>query len=141
MSRRRIYITKSDAERLNNLLEHGLRHDHRNRANLLVLRDELKRAIIVEPDEVEPDVVTLHSTVSIMDLQNEEVFEFTLVFPEELASVYEGVSVVAPLGAAVLGYKEKDIIRFQTPGGQRRIRIERLLFQPEAAERLQLQVV
>ena len=128
-----------DCEWIADLLQHGLRHDHLNHANLMVLRNELKRAIIVEPDEVEPDVVTMHSTVSIVDLQNEEVSQFTLVFPEELDSVYEGVSVVAPLGAAVLGYKEKDIIRFHTPGGQRRIKIERLLFQPEAVERLQLQ--
>ena len=136
MAKRKVYITSADAERLWEILQTGLQHNRRDAANLMVLRDELRRATIVAPDEVTPDVVTMHSTVRVVDRENGERSEFTLVFPDEVESVYSGISVVAPMGAAVLGYRVGDRIRFRTPGGQRTLEIEEVLYQPEAAGHL-----
>lgn len=131
--KRKIYITRDDADRLQELLRTGLQRAQRDAANLLALQAELRKARIVEPDEVTPDVVTMHSTVRVVDARTGEESEFTLVFPDEVDTVYNGVSVVAPLGAAVLGARVGDSVRFQTPGGQRTIRIEEIVYQPEAA--------
>lgn len=133
MANRRIYITKLDAEKLEQLLRAGLQHNRIDFANLMVLQAELRRATIVAPDQVTPDVVTMHSTIRIVDRDDGETSDFTLVFPEEVESVYGGISVVAPIGAAVLGYRAGDSVSFSTPGGKRKLEIAQVLYQPEAA--------
>lgn len=133
MAKRKIYITKSDAVRLEELLKAGLRHNHMDQANLLVLQQELRAAKIVEPNKVAPDVVTMNSTVRILDVESGESSEITLVFPEHADPVEGRISVVAPMGAAVLGYKVGDTVRFRTPKGERKLQIEEILYQPEAA--------
>jgi len=132
MARRKIYITRSDATKLEELLKDGLRRNRLDHANLLALKEELQRAKIVAPTEVTPDVVTMHSTVRVRDQDGEES-EVTLVFPEEADPVEGRVSVVAPMGVAMLGYKAGDKVKFRTPGGERQIEILEVVYQPEAA--------
>lgn len=134
---RRIYITRDDAGKLEELLKAGFRHNALDRANLQVLQDELHRAKIVTPSQVTPDVVTMHSCVRLKDVASQEAMEITLVFPEEADPDAGSVSVVAPLGAAILGYKAGDTIQFKTPGGVRRVSIEAVTYQPEAAGRVE----
>lgn len=134
MAQRRIYITKDDAKKLEALLKAGLRHNgNRDLANLRVLQEELGRARIVGGSDVTPDVVTMHSCVRVKDLYDDEAMEMTLVFPEEADPDEGRISVVAPIGSAVLGYKTGDTVQFRTPGGLRRLHIEQVLYQPEAA--------
>ncbi len=134
MAQRKIYITSHDAKKLEELLKAGLRHNgNRDLDNLRVLREELRRARIVGAQEVAPDVVTMHSCVCLADLHNDEAMEITLVFPDEIAPDDGRISVVAPIGAAILGYQAGDTVQFRTPGGLRRLRIEQVLYQPEAA--------
>ncbi len=133
MASRRIHITENDARKLKELLKVGLRHNGRDLANLRVLQQELTRARIVSPQDVAPDVVTMHSCVRVRDLNDDEATEVTLVFPEESDPGEGRISVVAPIGAAILGYKTGDTVQFRTPGGPRRLRIEQVLYQPEAA--------
>jgi regulator of nucleoside diphosphate kinase len=111
----------------------NMERNWRDRENLRVLREELARAAIVKPDAVTPDIVTMHSTVRVTDLDTGEGSEFTLVFPEESDRFPDAVSVLAPLGAAVLGYRSGDRIRFRTPKGFRRIEVGDVVYQPEAA--------
>lgn len=136
MAQRTIYITKNDATKLEEILKAGLRHSGRDMANLLVLEQELRRARIVPPDEVAPDVVTMYSCVRVRTGDDDESMEFTLVFPEQADPDNGRISVVAPIGAAILGYKAGDVVRFTTPGGVRRLHIEQVLYQPEAAGQL-----
>ena len=90
-------------------------------------------AEIVEPKSVPADVVTMNSRVVVKDVESGETSEYTLVFPEQ-ADVAQGrLSVVSPIGTAILGYAKGDTIAWQTPGGPRQIRIEDVLYQPEAA--------
>jgi regulator of nucleoside diphosphate kinase len=136
MAKRTIYITEDDARRLEELLKAGLRHSGRDMANLRVLQDELRRAKIVAPDEITPDVVTMYSCVQVRASGDEEPMVFSLVFPEQADPDRGRISVVAPIGAAVLGYKAGDTIRFSTPGGVQQLRIEQVLYQPESAQQV-----
>ncbi len=133
MARRTIYITQQDASRLREWLRTSGRRHEKDRAHLNVLRRELERAHVIEPDEVPPDVVTMHSRVRIEDPQTKQKLLCTLVFPEDALAADERISVLAPLGAAILGCRAGDVIRFEVPVGQRTVRILEVLYQPEAA--------
>ena len=133
MSNRQIFITRRDRERLTLMLEEALAGKHRDAAFLKELARELAIAETVEPKAVPADVVTMNSRVVVKDLENGESSEYTLVFPEQ-ADVEQGrLSVVSPIGTAILGYAKGDTINWQTPGGPRQIRIMDIPYQPEAA--------
>ena len=87
------------------LLEIAKSIHSRDRGDLIGLEAELKRAIIVDPKEVPTDVITMNSQADLVDLDTGEKVTFTVVFPRN-ANVDEGrISVLAPLGAAMLGYR------------------------------------
>jgi regulator of nucleoside diphosphate kinase len=75
----------------------------------------------------------MNSEVALRDLDTGEELVLTLVFPAAANAEARRVSVLAPLGTAVLGYRARDVIEWQVPGGMRRLRVERVLYQPEAA--------
>jgi len=105
---------------------------------LPVLDRELERAIVMKPEEIPPSVVTMNSEVEVRDLETGSTLCLTLVFPT-LANIESGrVSVLAPMGLALLGSREGDEVAWQTPRGVRRSRVERVVFQPEAAGRFDL---
>jgi regulator of nucleoside diphosphate kinase len=133
MARRSIYITRQDANRLQEWLRISRRRHEKDRENLDVLERELERAHLIEPDAVPGDVVTMHSQVRLMDPATRQELQCTLVFPEDAVARHERVSVLAPLGAAILGCRAGDEIRFQVPGGARTVRVLQVLYQPEAA--------
>lgn len=133
MAERDIFITEEDHERLTNLLSGVVRRTTRDRAHLDKLSDELDRAHIVPAAEIPPDVVTMGSEVALRDLDTGEEMTFKVVYPSEANVEQQKVSVLAPLGTAVLGYRAGDDIEWNVPGRTRRIRIERVLYQPEAA--------
>ncbi|HPM24966.1 MAG TPA: nucleoside diphosphate kinase regulator [Phycisphaerae bacterium] len=133
MAKRTIFITQQDARRLREWLCIAGKRYEKDRENLEVLRRELRQAQVVEPDEVPPDVVTMHSQVRLADPRTDHESCCTLVFPEDAVANHNRISVLAPLGAAILGCRAGDVIRFQVPGGRRTIRILEVLYQPEAA--------
>jgi regulator of nucleoside diphosphate kinase len=111
-----------------------LSHD-RDQGDLKSLQNELQRALVVEPEQVPPNVVTLHSRVRLREVKTQTVMEVTLVMPSE-ANVDAGkLSVLSPVGTAILGYAEGDTIEWMVPAGHRRFVIEKLLYQPEASSR------
>lgn len=129
-----IYITENDLQHLRRLLESKGKLDGDDRQYLRDLKRELDRAIVLPAREIPPSVVTMHSKFRLKDLDTGEVAEYTLVYPGE-AKISQGkLSVLAPIGTALLGYQELDTIEWQVPAGVKRFRIERILFQPEAAE-------
>ena len=133
MSIRKIYITKQDHQRLTFMLDEALAAKHRDAAFLKELARELALAEIVEPKNVPADVVTMNSRVVVRDVTSGENSEYTLVFPEQ-ADVAQGrLSVVSPIGTAILGYPKGATITWQTPGGPRQIKIVDIPYQPEAA--------
>ena len=133
MEVRDIYITEYDLRRLRELLQVGISYAGRDRPSLETLEEELNRAHIVEPAAVPHDVVTMNSRVRLTDMDTNESKIFTLVFPSEAKLEEQKISVLAPIGTAVLGYRVGDTVEWQMPGGVRNLRIEEILYQPEAA--------
>lgn len=133
MSNRRIFITRRDRERLTLMLDEALAGKHRDAAFLKELARELAVAETVDSKAVPADVVTMNSRVVVKDVESGETSKYTLVFPEQ-ADVEQGrLSVVSPIGTAILGYSKGDTITWQTPGGPRQIQIADVPYQPEAA--------
>jgi regulator of nucleoside diphosphate kinase len=133
MDVRDIYITEYDLRRLKELLQVGIGYAGRDRPSLESLEDELERAHIVEPAAVPRDVVTMNSRVRLTDMGTNGAKIFTLVFPSEAKVEEQKISVLAPIGTAILGYRVGDTVEWHMPGGARTLRIEEILYQPEAA--------
>lgn len=128
-----IDVTDFDARRLNAVLARYDDLPAASRREVNRLRGELDRAHIVASREVGDRVVTMNSQVVLRDLDSGQEFTCRLFFPEE-ANVEAGrLSVLAPVGTAILGYREGNAVEWEVPAGLRRIRIEKVLYQPEAA--------
>lgn len=133
MSKRAINITRQDHQRLTEMLEEALARSSRDTNFLKELAHELALAEAVEPQAVPPDVVTMNSRVILQDVDDGERTEYTLVFPDK-ANIEEGrLSVVSPIGTAILGYTKGSTVTWKTPGGPRQIKIADITYQPEAA--------
>jgi regulator of nucleoside diphosphate kinase len=128
-----IQITESDYNKLQELLR-GLHSSHKTIRESLA--GELTRAHIKPSEEISPDVITLNSRARLRDLTNSEVLEFAIVMPEYVDVEDGRISVLAPLGMAMLGYREGDTFTWDMPGGTGRFLVEKVLFQPEAAEKV-----
>ena len=132
MAARNVYITQHDAERLQEWLQLTARNNEKDRANLLALKRELDRARLIDSHKVPPDVVTMRSRVRLVDLRTEQASVVTLSFPT-MPCRWMGGSLFCALGAALLGCRAGQTVRFQVPGGTRTVRVEQILYQPEAA--------
>lgn len=110
MNGRTIFITTFDIDRLKDLLSVASEFDYSNRSDLNELASELRRAKIVDSKEIPSNVVTMNSRVKLLDVDINEEMEFTLVFPGD-SDIDEGkISVIAPIGTAILGYSAGDTI-------------------------------
>ncbi|MFN8426028.1 MAG: GreA/GreB family elongation factor [Anaerolineales bacterium] len=90
----------------------------------------MSRAEVVDPKNIPSDVVTMNSTVSIEDLDTKEEEVYTLVFPED-ADVRQGkISILAPVGTAMLGYEVGDTFEWDVPAGKRRLLIKKIIYRP-----------
>jgi regulator of nucleoside diphosphate kinase len=130
-----VYVTASDRKRLLALLEGRRLYGREDRRELEALEEELARAVVVDSMEVPPDVVTVGSRVHLVDLDSGEELLFTLVFPSRADADEGRISVLAPLGTAVLGCRTRDLIEWDVPGGRRRLRVLGVIDQPESAAR------
>ena len=133
MDQRKIAITDHDARRLGEILNVAGEFKYRGRADLAALAGELRRAQIVDARNVPGKVVTMNSRVVVEDLDSRQEMEFALVFPAA-ANADEGrISVLSPVGTALLGYSEGDVVEWAVPAGRRRLRVKKVVYQPEAA--------
>ena len=126
-----ITVSMDDLERLE-----GLLGELRGGAPEIAdgLRSELDRARIVEPEDMPQDVVTMNSTVRFADEETGKEFERTLCYPEEATGGTDKVSILAPLGSALLGLSVGQRIDWPVPGGRMaRIRILDVVAKPGRA--------
>ncbi|HNP36857.1 MAG TPA: nucleoside diphosphate kinase regulator [Woeseiaceae bacterium] len=124
-----ITITRLDLERLERLLE---TESIRALPGAGMLREELGRANVVEPEEIGPDIITMNSTARFVNERTNTAYQMTLVYPNE-AGTPGTVSVIAPVGSALLGLSIGQTINWQVPGGrQLRLRVVAVTSQPEA---------
>ena len=131
MPRRKIYITQIDLQRLCRLVASELDISDGSDRHLTELIAELERAEVVLSDEIPDDVVTMNSTVVLRDLDTGESETYTLVYPNHANIARNRLSVLAPVGTAILGYQVGDVVRWRVPAGVRRLRVEEVVFQPE----------
>lgn len=133
MSEKNMYMTEYDIDRLEAFLEGAKKSYRYDRCVLENLREEIGKSQIVESRNVPPNIVTINSRVRLRDLDAAQELILTLVLPGS-ASFEDGrLSVASPVGTAILGYAAGDTIEWQVPSGLKRIRIEEILYQPEAA--------
>jgi regulator of nucleoside diphosphate kinase len=134
--RSNIFITCADRQRLGTLIEQAARVGLVERRYLDDLEFELERATPVTPEEVPPDVITMNSTARLRDLDFDEVLDYTLVYPRDADAEAQRISVLAPVGTALLGNRVGDIIEWPVPAGTVRLQVEDVVFQPERAGEL-----
>jgi regulator of nucleoside diphosphate kinase len=133
MTSRTILINEFDHRRLQGLIERARSNDPMNQENLAALAAELDRATIVPQNETGPDVITMNSTAVLVDVEDGEEEEWTLVFPEDADIDRNRISVLAPIGIAMLGYRVGDTFEWNTPGGIRKLQVKSILYQPESS--------
>jgi regulator of nucleoside diphosphate kinase len=133
---RKLYITKLDRERLTRLIDDALFGNAESDKAFRVLEAELARATVVSPNELPADAVSMRSrTLIALDGEEEEV---SLVYPDEADWASGKLSILSPIGTALIGYREGDSVEWRVPGGLKRIEIKKVLYQPEAAGDLEL---
>jgi regulator of nucleoside diphosphate kinase len=127
---RGIFIADDDRLRLDALIRRALDQNAQQSAYLAALAGELGRARVVPRAEVPPDVVTMLSTVRLRDLETGEEETYTLVYPDEADIGAGRLSVLAPVGTALLGYRAGDVVEWPVPAGVTRFRIEEVVSRP-----------
>jgi regulator of nucleoside diphosphate kinase len=133
MTNREICITENDRKRLTELIRVAHDFGDRIRHDLKGLEEELSKAKVVASQDIPPDVVTMNSKVVLVDVDTHEEMNFRLVFPQDADVDMGFISVLAPIGTAILGYAKGDIVEWPVPSGVRRLQIKDILYQPEAA--------
>lgn len=137
MQRPDIVVTRADFERLLSVLdEHA---DNADQRAVETLDRELARASVVPPSEMPPNVVTMNSRVRYFDRDMGESRTVTLVYPAYADSEAGRLSVLAPVGCALLGLTVGQMIKWSLPDGRvRSFDLAEILYQPEAAGDAQL---
>jgi regulator of nucleoside diphosphate kinase len=116
----RIVVTAADLAKLNPLRAYA------------PLRHELARALVVSSALVSPDVATMNSRVRYVDGKDGARRAVSLVYPSQADAAKGKVSVLAPVGCALLGLSEGQSVEWDFPdGSRRRLKLEKVLFQPE----------
>jgi regulator of nucleoside diphosphate kinase len=128
-----IQVTTFDMNRLFAMIEQLRRSGFRETSNLEKLEEELARSNEVQPGMVPADVVTMNSRVTLQELVTGQVLTCRLVFPVDANASENKISIVAPLGTAILGYRVGDVVEWPMPGGIRHYKILEISYQPEAA--------
>jgi len=127
-----ITVTELDYLRLRGLIEKLYENNSIDTKYLEFLDLELKKALKVDSKLITPHFVTMNSVTEITFLDTRKTMELRLVYPHN-ANFSKGlISVLSPLGCALLGYKAGDIVTFEAPKGEQKVRIEKVIYQPEA---------
>src|SRR4051812_34420729 len=119
-----LMITDADSRQLRRLLENSIGSKDQDRANWDALAREIEAAQVVPWAEIPSDVVTMHSRVRIVDLRTGEQRVFQVVYPHEANYAENKISVLAPIGTALLGHPAGTEITWIVPSGKRNLRIE-----------------
>ncbi|MCD0463671.1 nucleoside diphosphate kinase regulator [Roseiconus lacunae] len=131
MASRKTIVTFDDYTRLSALLADKMMGMIADRKLLRDLASELQHAEVIESSKVPGDVVTMNSIVVLTEIGSGETDRYKLVYPED-ANIAEGrLSVFAPVGTAILGYRVGDLVRWNVPSGTIELRIDAVTYQPE----------
>ncbi len=129
MARRRIVLTESDMRNLRELCREWCADEQDERC-FEELERELDCAVVKDAQEIGPDVATMHSRVRVFDMRMGRFFEYTLVYPHEARLTIGRISVLAPIGSALLGAHEGDVVTCRVPIGWREMRVVEVVQRP-----------
>ena len=121
-----ITITKNDRARLKKLIHHEISEGPQTDKSLRELNSEIEKAKVVDIKELSRNVITMNSKVLVRLNGNEE--EVTLVYPQEADLIGNRISILSPVGTAILGYSEGDTIEWEVPSGVMEIHIKKILY-------------
>ena len=127
-----IVITESNYTHLCGLVNNEKISKTTDLKNLDFLGSEIKRAHRVVPEKIAHDCITMNSRIEIADMDTGQLMTVTLVYPRDADFRKGNISVLSPLGAALLGYHVGSIISFEVPKGTKRMQVRNILYQPEA---------
>ncbi|MBU4227897.1 nucleoside diphosphate kinase regulator [bacterium] len=133
MSKKLIYITNNDMKRLRELIMVAREFGNGDKKYLRELEDELDKGEVVNSRDIPHDVITMNSKVRLRDINTQKEMICWLVFPDDSNADQGKISILAPIGTALLGYKVGDIIEWRVPAGLTKLKVEEILYQPEAA--------
>lgn len=118
-----IFITQVDKEKLLDMIDKAYENS-KSHGNLKKLETEINRAKIINPETQINNVITMNSTVALQI--DEDIEEITLVYPEDADIKKNKLSVFSPIGTAILGYREGDLIQWDVPDGAVHIKVMKI---------------
>lgn len=135
MTPKEIYITEYDLKRLKSFINEAQVSIGRDRGHLQTLEEELGRARVVPSNEVPADVITMNSRVRLKELKSGSEITLHLCFPNDVEpeSGRERVSILAPIGTAIIGCRVGDVVEWEVPAGTRSFEVLQMLYQPESS--------
>ncbi|MEA5113632.1 MAG: nucleoside diphosphate kinase regulator [Geobacteraceae bacterium] len=128
-----IYITEADKAKLEKLLAEEILKADDGFSRLEGLTKELMKAKVVDSADVPSNVITMNSKVLLKQLDSGKSEEYVLVFPKHANDKINMVSILSPIGTAIIGCRVGDVFGVKTQDGERQMMVEQILYQPEAA--------
>lgn len=123
-----LILTKADFEKLTSLIHTA------NAESADLLEEELSRASVVADKELPADVVSMNSKVRFQDLETEKETTVTLVYPHDADIEENKISILAPVGSALIGLRVGQVIQWPVPKGkEKRFKVLSVISQPESA--------
>ncbi len=135
---RKIIISKLDYLRIQKCIKNAKTSGSISEKEADSLLKELELAKVVEPQEIPPDVVTMNSIVKISFLNNNKQIQFQLVYPDQADYKEKKISIFSPIATALIGYKKGDELEWIVPAGMTKIKIDDIIYQPEASGNYEL---
>jgi regulator of nucleoside diphosphate kinase len=129
----KIILSKLDYSRINKCINEARRLNTIGVNEVENLLHELHSAEVVDPNEIPSDVVTMNSIVKISFMNTNKTTQFQIVYPDQAKIKENKISIFSPVATALIGYKVNDEIEWIVPSGLTKLRIDEIIYQPEAA--------
>lgn len=121
-----IYISSDDHRTLSKIVNDLVQNGGKVYSGIQKLKQELDRAQVLDPSAIPADTVTLNSLVQLRDLDTGELEEWILTMPEHADPDQKRISILSPIGTAILGFSAGEEIEWETPGGVRELKVEKV---------------
>ena len=135
MTSHSIVVSDADMDRLSRLVRAFKHSLFRDQLQLESLDKTLESAEVASSERIPRDIIRMNSHIHVLDLDTGKKERYTLVFPEQADISANRISVLAPVGIALLGHKKGEVIEARVPGRTRRLKVEQVRFRCEARNR------
>nr|WP_319492584.1 nucleoside diphosphate kinase regulator [uncultured Desulfobacter sp.] len=133
-----ILITEFDLNRLERLLDLCWRQNIFNEEDLETLQKKISNCLVMQPEFIPNNIITMNSTFTVENEATKEQKTYTLVFPEKADIRGNKISILAPIGIAILGHKVGESIEWIAPSGPKKMTFTKIHYQPETSGQFNL---